>query len=172
MDEPVIDELNGTHCKISFSVSKNEITAALENQHQQLIKEASIPGFRKGKAPPRLVTRLVSPEQRDQLLSRVLLKTFLSATKILGVNPATPPAIRAKIQIASQPSKDSADFEATFEVFKELGALQLGISRSKLLKLQSAKTISIRCSSRFDRCIPTGSPSTAQHSLVTEFSLT
>jgi trigger factor len=126
MDEPVIDELNGTHCKISFSVSKNEITVALENQHQQLIKEASIPGFRKGKAPPRLVTRLVSPEQRDQLLSRLLLKTFLSATKILGVNPATPPAIRAKIQIASQPSNDSADFEATFEVFKELGALQLG----------------------------------------------
>ena len=125
MDEPVIDELSGTYCKISFSVSQNEIMAALENQHQRRIKEASIPGFRKGKAPLRLVSRLVSPEQRDQLLSRLLLKTFLSVTRVLGVNPATPPAIRAKAPIASQASKDSADFEATFEVFREIGALRL-----------------------------------------------
>lgn len=75
-------------------------------------KEASLPGFRKGKAPAELIERQYGKSIHDETLNRVTKTTLEETTKAQALKPVGPFEVRS----ANFSESDGFTFEATVEV--------------------------------------------------------
>jgi FKBP-type peptidyl-prolyl cis-trans isomerase (trigger factor) len=95
-------------------------------------KEATLPGFRKGKAPLELVEKHYAKPVREETLHRATQQTFERVTKEYGIKPVGPFQLR---RADEEPSGDLA-LEATVEVEPEFA---LGAYRGIALTRASAE---------------------------------
>jgi FKBP-type peptidyl-prolyl cis-trans isomerase (trigger factor) len=59
--------------KISIEIPAEKITKALDEQYEQLRKDAIIPGFRKGRAPRRLLEKRFGKESSEQVKLKLMM---------------------------------------------------------------------------------------------------
>jgi trigger factor len=89
-------------CKkhIKVTVDRADIEARFGDKYKELMGEASVPGFRPGKAPRRLVERRFHNEVGDQVKSEVLLASLEQLAEDHDIAPLSAPNIDpAKIEM-------------------------------------------------------------------------
>ncbi len=103
------------HCQIEFQVVVKP--ALLEKSHETAIKtvskEASIPGFRKGKAPKDLILKSFPGAVEEKWHQAVANESFQEASKLSNIRP-----LNTDSKVSFEPksfSKESAELIFTFE---------------------------------------------------------
>ena len=104
---------------LSIEIDSQEIDKRLEKTYQQFSREASIPGFRKGKVPLPILKMRFGKEIRQQLKQELMEENYRKAIKEKGLNPISPPEIE---DIELEEGK-SFKFKATLEA---IPPIQLG----------------------------------------------
>lgn len=75
-------------------------------------REATIPGFRAGKVPPAVIRNRFAKEIQDEVLNRLLYRTFHEAVREKGVEPVGEPRLEhIDAYIEGAPLKYKAEFE-------------------------------------------------------------
>jgi FKBP-type peptidyl-prolyl cis-trans isomerase (trigger factor) len=94
---------NGT-IELTITIPWPEVKATYEQVVEELIQEMEIPGFRKGKAPRSLAEEKIDkPKVYEEVLKRIVPKTYAEAVKQENFTPVVPPKIEI---IAATADKD------------------------------------------------------------------
>src|SRR5258706_16241209 len=81
---------------LSITVPASNVEKAWEEEVQHMVKPATLPGFREGKAPRKLVEEKLDKEKiREEVLKKTLPSAYLDAIKAHGI----PPIINPKIHV-------------------------------------------------------------------------
>jgi trigger factor len=103
--------------KISIEIPAEKITKALDEQYEQLRKDAIIPGFRKGRAPRRLLEKRFGKESSEQVKLKLMMDSAEAAIKDNNLNSIGDPNIEhEKVEL---PEKGPMKFEFEIEVRPE-----------------------------------------------------
>lgn len=54
-----VETLEPTRVKLTVEVSYEELTPSIEHAYKHIAQDVSVPGFRKGKVPPRIIDQRI-----------------------------------------------------------------------------------------------------------------
>jgi trigger factor len=119
--------------KISIEIPQEKINKVLDEQYDQLRREALVPGFRKGRAPRRLLEKRFGKETSEQVKVKLLLDASETAIKNNNLDALGEPDIdHEKIEL---PASGSLKFEFEVEVrpqFQLPGLEAISVEKPKL----------------------------------------
>lgn len=106
--------------KITITLPQSKIAATQELVIEDLVKQADIAGFRKGKAPKEMAAAKLNPEVvREEILKRLLPQAYIEAVQEHKLNPIMNPKMHIE---KLEEGKDWVFFALTCEMPKvELG---------------------------------------------------
>lgn len=82
---------------LTITIPWEDVVKAKEKVLENLSKQAQVPGFRKGKAPKKLVEEKIDPQKvRDEVLKEILPPAVNEALGKNNINPIITPEIQAK----------------------------------------------------------------------------
>jgi len=87
--EATVEDLGALRKKVTITIPREAIDERLEKQYKELSREAIVPGFRKGRAPRRLIEKRFGSEVSETITSDLLGNGYLAAIekvnlKVLG----------------------------------------------------------------------------------------
>lgn len=92
--QATIEKMEGNHAHLSVEVPKERVDEALERAYRKIARNILIPGFRKGKAPRRLVERYVGSETLlQEALDELLPEAYRDAVEATGIEPIDRPQV-------------------------------------------------------------------------------
>src|SRR6266568_887089 len=82
-------------CKkhIKVAVDRADIDSRLDEQYSKLVVDSSVPGFRPGKAPRKVIERRFHKDVFDQVKAEVMLQSLEQLAEENDVAPLSPPDI-------------------------------------------------------------------------------
>jgi len=122
-DIVTIEEAGPCKKKVTIEIVQEKIKKAIDTQYEELSKEALIPGFRKGRAPRRLMEKRFGKETTEQIKLTLLSDSSKSAiedNKLQGIGE--PDIDFEKIEL---PTEGSLTFDFEIEVRPEFDLPQL-----------------------------------------------
>ena len=111
------EEIGPLRQKLTITVPRDLMDEKLGEQFLELKREAAIPGFRKGRAPLRLVEKRFGHEVGDELAGQLVTSSYLAATEKEDLKPLGDPLIWVT---APEKRADEKGGERTVEVEKLL----------------------------------------------------
>ncbi len=85
---------------IKVAVDRGDIDSRLNEQYSKLVEDSSVPGFRPGKAPRKVIERRFHKDVFDQVKAEVMLQSLEQLAEENDVAPLSPPDLDpAKIDI-------------------------------------------------------------------------
>jgi trigger factor len=125
-----IEEIGPCKKKVTIEIPRDAITQSTDDQYKDLQKDALVPGFRKGRAPRRLLEKRFGKETSEQVKLKLLASASDSAIKDNELNIFTDPDIDIdKIEL---PAEGPLTFDFEVEVWPEFDLPELeGISVTK-----------------------------------------
>ena len=125
-----IEEAGPCKKKISVEIPEETIKEVTDEQYESLRKEAMVPGFRKGRAPRRLLEKRFGKETAEQVKLKLLADAGDSAVKDNDLNVLREPDI--DFENIELPAAGPLKFDFEIEVRPEFDLPQLeGIAVSK-----------------------------------------
>lgn len=112
-----VEDLGGLRKKLTITVPQDTITEQLDDQYQELRNEAMVPGFRKGRAPRRLLEKRFGNEVSDTLVQQLVGTGYMAAVDKTELKVIGDPLIWAK-------EKD-AESETLMDVQKAIELIEL-----------------------------------------------
>ena len=113
-DIVTIEESGPCKKKVSVEIPAEKIKKSLDEKYGQLRKEAAVPGFRKGRAPVRLLEKRFGKEVSEQIKLKLLVDASESAVKDKELNILGEPDFdHEKIEL---PEEGAMKFEFEVEV--------------------------------------------------------
>lgn len=92
-----IEKQQNGNIKLTITIPWAEITKVKEEVIKELIEHTELPGFRKGKAPKKLVEKSLSKEKvNEEILRKVLPKGYVEAIKEHKISPVISPRIQVE----------------------------------------------------------------------------
>lgn len=89
-----VEEKSPCEVELSIEVPAEQVSSARDKVFKEMGRRATIPGFRKGKAPRALLERQLSPESvRSHLLDELLPDAYAEALEETKIEPFTDPEI-------------------------------------------------------------------------------
>ena len=88
-----VEDLGGLRRKLRVTVPRETIDEQTDSQFQEIERDAVVPGFRKGRAPRRLVEKRFGTEVKSQLVSQLLSSGYLAAVQKAELKTVTDPMI-------------------------------------------------------------------------------
>lgn len=90
----ILEKLENQTIKLSITIPLSEVKKTREEVILEEVKDAELPGFRKGKAPRKLVEeKLDQTKIREEILKKLLPKTYLEAVKEHNLHPIINPKV-------------------------------------------------------------------------------
>ena len=111
-----MERLSPVLLELAVEVPVEKVSAEVNNAYSQLKKTARVRGFRKGKAPRKVLAQLYGPAVHADVVKRLVDETLQSALKENDVQPLTQP----DVQPAELNPKEAFSFKARFEVRPEV----------------------------------------------------
>ena len=112
-----VEKLEGNMAKLTIEVSAEEFEKAIQNAYMKQKKNISLPGFRKGKVPRKMIEKMYGKEVfYDDAANAILPGAYSDAVS------------ECDLEIVSQPNIDITQIESgkpfifTAEVAKPVGA--------------------------------------------------
>lgn len=112
-----VERLPGSVVEMSIAAEETEFSAALDRTYKKVIREAAIPGFRRGKAPRQVVERMIGREYLIEETGREMMDDlYRQALESENLSPVSEPEVDI---VTAEP----LEFKVTIEVFPvvELG---------------------------------------------------
>ncbi len=88
-----VEEVGALRKKLTVTIPRETIDERLEEQYSELSREAVVPGFRKGRAPRRLLEKRFGGEVGETITSDLVGKGFLAAVEKAGLKVIGDPLI-------------------------------------------------------------------------------
>lgn len=108
-----VEELDGNKVKVSVSVDETEFEKDIDAAFKRIAQEVNLPGFRRGKAPRRILeARLGSGVAREEALREALPKYYADAVTEHDVDVIAAP----ELEITGGQEDGPVEFEAVVEV--------------------------------------------------------
>lgn len=105
-------EPNGT-IRLTVTIPASDVKKTWNEVVEEAVKNAELPGFRKGKAPRKLVEEKVDKEKiREDVLRKLLPVTYLDAIRTHGIKPIINPKIEVQ-KLEDQALSDAKDWQFT-----------------------------------------------------------
>jgi trigger factor len=115
--EVVLTEVGPCRKHIKVTVERGDIDKRLESKYSELVVDASVPGFRPGKAPRKMIERRFQKEVSNQVKAEILLASLEQLAEEHDVAPLSAPNIDpANIEI---PQEGPMTYEFEVEVRPE-----------------------------------------------------
>jgi len=116
----VLEKIDDTTVKITVTRTAEEFAPAMKNAYERVGASLNIPGFRKGKAPSKLIEQRVGRGAViEQAVNDNLAEWYAEAVDENDVRPLGRPEIELTKIPAEADSKDGIEFTATVEVRPE-----------------------------------------------------
>ncbi len=132
-------EPNGT-IKLTITIPNSDVKKTWEEVMIEVVKSAEIQGFRKGKAPKKLVEEKVDKEKiREEVLKKLLLTAYTNAIRTQGIKPIINPKIH--VEKLEDPDTDK-DWQFT-ALTCESPAIKLGKYKEAIQKITAKSKIII-----------------------------
>ncbi len=114
-----IDDVGVLRKKLTITVPREAIADEEKSQYDEIVADAVIPGFRRGRAPHRLVEKRFGREVGEQILSKIVGSAYMAATekenlKILG-DPMIWARAREKGDSETEAPEQLMDLQAALE---------------------------------------------------------
>lgn len=122
---------------LTITLSNDEVKKAWDEVVEEMVKNASLPGFRKGKAPKKLVEeKLDKAKIREEVLKKLLPQAYVDAIKEHNLKPIINPRIHV------HELKDDSDWQFT-AVSCEGPEVKLGNYKDNIKKITAKEKIII-----------------------------
>ena len=128
-----IEEAGPCKKKVSIEIPEEAIKNATDEQYNTLRKEALVPGFRKGRAPRRLLEKRFGKDTTEQIKLKLLADASESAVKDNELQPIGEPDV--DFENIEMPSEGPLKFDFEVEVRPDFDLPQLEgipVTRTKL----------------------------------------
>ncbi len=128
-----IEEAGPCKKKVSIEIPEEVIKSATDEQYNTLRKEALVPGFRKGRAPRRLLEKRFGKDTTEQIKLKLLADASESAVKDNELQPIGEPDI--DFENIEMPAEGPLKFDFEVEVRPDFDLPQLEgipVTRTKL----------------------------------------
>jgi trigger factor len=111
-----IQDLGGLQRRIDLTVAASDIAAEVTQRLARLAQQTSMPGFRRGKVPMKIVAASYGPKVKAEVVREKLSNALTSALDVSKLRLAGAPRLESK------PPSEGGDiaFCATFEVYPEI----------------------------------------------------
>lgn len=97
MAKPVIEKQQDGTIKIAITLPSGDIAKARKEVVEQLAKNANLPGFRKGKAPAKLVEENLNEDQvREEILKKLIPQAYTEAVQEQKIKPIMNPKLHVE----------------------------------------------------------------------------
>src|SRR5213082_136760 len=97
---------------VEVEIPADLITSESNRVTTEFTRQAKLPGFRPGKVPPNVVRTRFAKEIQDEVMSRLLSRSFRDAISEKGVEPVGDPQLQhVDAYIEGAPIKFKAEFE-------------------------------------------------------------
>ncbi|MBX3192619.1 MAG: trigger factor [Labilithrix sp.] len=106
--------------ELSIEVPQAQVKAEMDKAYLNLGKRAHVKGFRPGKAPRDVLTRLFGPQVQNDVANAIVNDVLPKALTEQNLTPVSQPAVEAK----SVDPKQAFSFTARFEVQPEIEAVK------------------------------------------------
>src|ERR1700737_3113723 len=97
MNNTIIEKQQDATIKLTITIPHAEIKKAREEVVTQMSGDAKLPGFRKGKAPKKLVEGKLSDEQiQENVLKKLLPNAYIKAVEENNLKPIMNPRLHVE----------------------------------------------------------------------------
>ncbi|MFP4660821.1 MAG: trigger factor [Halanaerobiales bacterium] len=126
------EELEGNKVQLKVEVDKTRVNAALDKAYKKVVKDVSIPGFRKGKVPRRVLeSRYGKDVLHRDAFDFLIPRAYSEAVQAAEIDPIDQPEINEFYIAEDEPATFTAVVEVKPEV--ELGQYtELGIEKEEV----------------------------------------
>lgn len=114
-----VEEIGAGRKRLKIEIPEQRIAAKLESSFAQLNSDAMIPGFRRGRAPRRLIERRFSTSVREDACGELISEAFSEAVESESLRIVGEPDIKDQDALAL-PESGSLAFEAEVEVIPHI----------------------------------------------------
>ena len=137
-------ETNGT-IRLTITIPNSDVKKAWEEVLEDVVKNAELPGFRKGKAPRNLVEEKVDREKiREEVLRKLLPIAYTEAIKSHDVKPIINPKIHVeRIDDPSTISETESKGWQFTALTCETPVIKLGKYKEEVQKITAAATFDV-----------------------------
>lgn len=110
----IIEQTDSGTCTktIKVEVPRDQVDTQMAGVYQEFMQHATVPGFRKGKAPKSVVQMRYGRILQDEAVGKAIEKAFQDATKELDLHPVTTPNV---LNVEKDKQDEPIVFEAQFE---------------------------------------------------------
>lgn len=140
-----LEKLEDGTIKLTVVIPFEEVKKTWEEAVLEITKSANIQGFRKGKAPKKLVEERINKETvREDVLKHLLPKAYSGAIKEHNLNPIVNPKIHIDPEALKYDGTDDKKLDWTFTAFTcETPAVELNNYKDAVKKITAKSKIII-----------------------------
>ena len=108
-----VEQINPTRVKMTLTIPFAELKPAIDKAYRQVASQVTIPGFRRGKVPPRIIDQRVGRGAIiNDAINAALPDLYAAAIEEHGLTPMGNP----DIEMTKMEDGDAAEFTAEFDV--------------------------------------------------------
>src|SRR5690242_15200957 len=111
-----IQDLGGLQRRVDLTVAASDVAQEVSQRLARIARQTTMPGFRRGKVPMKIVTASYGPQVQAEVMREKLGSALSSALDASKLRLAGAPRLEAK----STETADQIAFSATFEVYPEI----------------------------------------------------
>jgi trigger factor len=111
-----IENLSSVKKKISFAIPAEKVSSEISKVYDEIRKNASIKGFRKGKVPQSVIEKHYSAKMAGEVLQNLVTETYAKAINDQKIVPVAPPTIESDEVRKGEP----LSYSATVEILPEI----------------------------------------------------
>ncbi len=94
---------------LTITVPVDKVQAELDKDYQELITDATVPGFRRGRAPRRLVEKRFGSEVGEQVQTRIITNAYLAAIEKEDLQVLGDPMLWVKVKDKKDPDGEGGE---------------------------------------------------------------
>ena len=135
MTKTLIEKQQDGTIKLTLTLAKTDVVKARGEVVEQLAQNANLPGFRKGKAPAKMIEDQLNPDQvREEILKKLIPPAYTKAVQEQNIKPIMNPKLHVE--------KIDDDADWTFHAFTcEFTEVDLGKYKDEVKKITAKSKI-------------------------------
>ncbi|MDN4479772.1 trigger factor [Demequina muriae] len=116
-----IEKIDATTVKLTVNLTEEDIKPSLDHAYQHIGEQVQIPGFRKGKVPPKILEQRVGKGAViEHAVNDGLPGWYSAAVEEQGIRPFGQPEVEVTKVPGAEDGDDSLEFTATVEIRPEV----------------------------------------------------
>jgi len=120
------EDIGTLRTKLTITIPRATIDERLDEQFSELKRDAVVPGFRKGRAPLKLIEKRFGSDVGDEMVSKLVGSSYLAAVEKTDLKTLGDPLIWAKVREEDEDGKERGEpVEKLVSVERALGVMEL-----------------------------------------------